>query len=139
MTFFIVYYLLQVIGNAAALAQSEDWAALIADAKERGCFVTMNSPNVKNLLASRSTNTPLLLSKGPGLLKVPRPPPSHMSRADEIKIPSENQSNIVIKENAEKLDTTLNVGVGEDSLIDDTKDSRISSDVANRVSVQTEW
>ena len=80
----------------------------------------MNSPNVKNLLASRSTNTPLLSSKGPGLLKVPRPPPSHMNRVEEIKMPSENQSNIVIKEHAEKPDTTLNVGVGEDSLIDDT-------------------
>ena len=124
-----------MIGNAAALAQSEDWAALIADAKERGCFVTMDSPNVKNLLASRSSNT-ILPNKSPGLLRVPRPPLNHTNRTEEIKIPSENKSNVVIKEHTEKLDHVA--GIGESS-VDDTKDNRVSSDVAHHVSVQIEW
>lgn len=53
----------QVIGNAAALAQSEDWAALIADAKERGCFVTMASSQVKKLLASQNISSALPSTK----------------------------------------------------------------------------
>lgn len=34
---------LWVMGNANALMQSEDWAALIADAKARGCYMGMDS------------------------------------------------------------------------------------------------
>ncbi|KAL3681980.1 hypothetical protein R1sor_000002 [Riccia sorocarpa] len=41
---------LWVIGNAAALVQSEDWAALIADAKARGCFVDTAASISKGLL-----------------------------------------------------------------------------------------
>lgn len=33
----------QVMGNANALVQSDDWAALISDAKARNCFVNMDS------------------------------------------------------------------------------------------------
>eukprot|EP00252_Welwitschia_mirabilis_P011439 TRINITY_DN2569_c0_g2_i2.p1 TRINITY_DN2569_c0_g2~~TRINITY_DN2569_c0_g2_i2.p1 ORF type:complete len:1376 (-),score=279.38 TRINITY_DN2569_c0_g2_i2:1333-5460(-) len=34
---------LWVMGNAAALKQSPDWSSLIEDAKERGCFMDMDS------------------------------------------------------------------------------------------------
>ncbi|KAK9026431.1 hypothetical protein V6N11_039270 [Hibiscus sabdariffa] len=34
---------LWVMGNASALVQSDDWAALIADAKTRNCFMDMDS------------------------------------------------------------------------------------------------
>ncbi|MBA0864944.1 hypothetical protein Goshw_007548 [Gossypium schwendimanii] len=34
---------LLVMGNAKALVQSDDWAALIADAKARNCYMDMNS------------------------------------------------------------------------------------------------
>lgn len=65
---------LWVVGNAAALVQSEDWAALIADAKERGCFVSMTSHAVKGLLATQSNNTAAVpATKAPGILKAPRP------------------------------------------------------------------
>lgn len=33
--------MLQVVGNATALMQSDDWAAMIADAKSRNCFMDM--------------------------------------------------------------------------------------------------
>ena len=33
----------QVVGNADTLMQSEDWAALIADAKARKCFMDLDS------------------------------------------------------------------------------------------------
>ncbi|XP_044474856.1 probable helicase MAGATAMA 3 isoform X2 [Mangifera indica] len=49
---------LWVMGNANALTQSDDWAALIADAKTRGCYVDMDSLP-KEFLASLS-------AKGPG-------------------------------------------------------------------------
>jgi hypothetical protein len=46
------YYMfsMQVIGNASALVQSEDWAALLADAKERGCFVSSATCITRGLL-----------------------------------------------------------------------------------------
>lgn len=31
------------MGNANALVQSEDWAALIADSKARNCYLDMNA------------------------------------------------------------------------------------------------
>jgi hypothetical protein len=40
----------QVIGNASALTQSEDWAALLADAKERGCFINSTTCIQRGLL-----------------------------------------------------------------------------------------
>ena len=39
----IVFVAFQVVGNANALMQSEDWAALIADAKARKCFMDLES------------------------------------------------------------------------------------------------
>lgn len=35
--------MVQVVGNANALTQSDDWAALINDAKARNCFKDMSS------------------------------------------------------------------------------------------------
>ncbi|XP_031273034.1 probable helicase MAGATAMA 3 [Pistacia vera] len=49
---------LWVMGNANALTQSDDWAALIADAKTRNCYMDMDSLP-KEFLASLSV-------KGPG-------------------------------------------------------------------------
>lgn len=40
------------MGNANALVQSEDWAALIADAKARNCYMDMDSLP-KDFLASK--------------------------------------------------------------------------------------
>lgn len=40
----------QVIGNASALTQSEDWAALLADAKDRGCFISSTTCIQRGLL-----------------------------------------------------------------------------------------
>ena len=82
----------QVIGNAAALMQSEDWAALIADAKERGCFVTMNSSHVKNLLASQNINRALPSTKDSGLLGVSKQA-SQMKNINETKRPFEKLNN----------------------------------------------
>lgn len=74
---------LWVVGNAAALVQSEDWAALIADAKERGCFVSMTASAVKNLLASTRTTITTAPSRASGLLRAPRPPPRLPSSIDD--------------------------------------------------------
>ncbi|MCO5552817.1 hypothetical protein L7F22_006334 [Adiantum nelumboides] len=74
---------LWVVGNAAALVQSEDWAALIADAKERGCFVSMTSPSVKGLLGVQSNITAAVsATKAPGILKAPRPL-NHITRTEK--------------------------------------------------------
>lgn len=61
-----------MIGNASALTQSEDWAALLADAKERGCFVSSTTCIQRGLLPESvmgSSGAPLGSS---GLLH-PRP------------------------------------------------------------------
>ncbi|XP_027337968.1 uncharacterized ATP-dependent helicase C29A10.10c-like isoform X2 [Abrus precatorius] len=51
---------LWVMGNANALVQSDDWAALIADAKSRNCYMDMDSLP-KDFLASKGLSyTPLL-------------------------------------------------------------------------------
>nr|XP_043639260.1 uncharacterized ATP-dependent helicase C29A10.10c-like isoform X2 [Erigeron canadensis] len=44
---------LWVMGNASALVQSEDWAALIADAKARECYMDMDSLPKEFLAASK--------------------------------------------------------------------------------------
>lgn len=48
----------QVVGNANALMQSDDWAALIGDAKSRKCFVDMDSIPKELLVMKGSSNTP---------------------------------------------------------------------------------
>lgn len=59
----MVFFSQQVMGNASALMQSEDWAALIADARERNCYLDMDSlpkefprdPIPKELLGPRAS------------------------------------------------------------------------------------
>ncbi|KAG6543891.1 hypothetical protein Mapa_014731 [Marchantia paleacea] len=65
---------LWVIGNATALLQSEDWAALLADAKTRGCFVETGTSISRGLLAEPSG---VLTAPQAGLLRhAPSPHPS---------------------------------------------------------------
>ncbi|XP_042377228.1 probable helicase DDB_G0274399 [Zingiber officinale] len=49
---------LWVVGNANALMQSEDWAALIDDAKSRKCFIDMESIPKEFLLLKGSATAP---------------------------------------------------------------------------------
>ncbi|KAM0852295.1 hypothetical protein ACQ4PT_051853 [Festuca glaucescens] len=49
---------LWVVGNANALVQSEDWAALVADAKARKCFIDLDSIPKDFLAMKVSSNTP---------------------------------------------------------------------------------
>uniref|UniRef100_A0A7N0ZSZ6 Uncharacterized protein n=1 Tax=Kalanchoe fedtschenkoi TaxID=63787 RepID=A0A7N0ZSZ6_KALFE len=49
---------LWVLGNANALIKSDDWAALISDAKERKCYVHMNSIPQKFLPSNELPNPP---------------------------------------------------------------------------------
>ena len=72
--------------------QSEDWAALIADAKDRGCFVTMNSSHVKNLLASQNINRALPSTKDSGLLRDSKPA-SQMKKINETNFPFDKINN----------------------------------------------
>ncbi|XP_077213886.1 uncharacterized protein LOC143848744 isoform X3 [Tasmannia lanceolata] len=50
---------LWVMGNANALMQSDDWAALILDAKARDCYVAMDSIPKEFLVPKASIYTPL--------------------------------------------------------------------------------
>ncbi|XP_077249953.1 uncharacterized protein LOC143889575 isoform X2 [Tasmannia lanceolata] len=50
---------LWVMGNANALMRSDDWAALISDAKARNCFVDMDSIPKEFLVPKPSVYTPL--------------------------------------------------------------------------------
>ncbi|KQJ96146.1 uncharacterized ATP-dependent helicase C29A10.10c [Brachypodium distachyon] len=49
---------LWVVGNANALMQSEDWAALVTDAKARKCFMDLDSIPKDFLAMKISSNTP---------------------------------------------------------------------------------
>ncbi|XP_010917856.1 uncharacterized ATP-dependent helicase C29A10.10c [Elaeis guineensis] len=53
---------LWVVGNANALVQSDDWAALIEDAKVRKCFMGMDSIPRELLVLKGSASTPGKLS-----------------------------------------------------------------------------
>ncbi|KAE9584725.1 putative P-loop containing nucleoside triphosphate hydrolase [Lupinus albus] len=50
---------LWVMGNANALVQSDDWAALITDAKSRNCYMEMDSLPKDFLVSKGPTYTPL--------------------------------------------------------------------------------
>ncbi|XP_010261244.1 PREDICTED: uncharacterized protein LOC104600108 isoform X2 [Nelumbo nucifera] len=50
---------LWVMGNANALMQSDDWAALITDARARSCYVDMDSLPKEFLVTKGPTYTPL--------------------------------------------------------------------------------
>ncbi|CAK9218121.1 unnamed protein product [Sphagnum troendelagicum] len=73
---------LWVIGNASALVQSEDWAALLADAKDRGCFVSSATCITSGLLPE-----PPMASTGI-LHQPPRSGPPLLSRGGRGIAPS---------------------------------------------------
>jgi senataxin len=73
---------LWVIGNASALVQSEDWAALLADAKDRGCFVSSATCITRGLLPE-----PPMASTGI-LHQPPRSGPPLLSRGGRGMAPS---------------------------------------------------
>lgn len=50
---------LWVMGNASALVQSEDWAALISDAKSRNCYMDMDSLPKDFLVTKGPVYTPM--------------------------------------------------------------------------------
>eukprot|EP00250_Pteridium_aquilinum_P020444 c24814_g2_i2 orf=471-4703(+) len=131
---------LWVVGNAAALVQSEDWAALIADAKERGCFISMTSASVKGLLASQNHNTAAVPpTKAPGLLKAP---PSrafnHIIRTDKPEtglqsvLPPDVAHQNNATEDTEKLAVLCNVSAQEP--VDDARDNVGSAEPSQSVS-----
>lgn len=47
------------MGNASALVQSEDWAALISDAKSRNCYMDMDSLPKDFLVTKGPVYTPM--------------------------------------------------------------------------------
>lgn len=47
----------QVIGNATALSQSDDWTALIQNATHRNCFVPAAISEANGLLPDQSSST----------------------------------------------------------------------------------
>jgi len=55
------------MGNANALMQSDDWAALIADAKARNCYMDMESLPKEFLISKGPANSafPSRFSSGP--------------------------------------------------------------------------
>ncbi|XP_006829844.3 uncharacterized protein LOC18425215 [Amborella trichopoda] len=63
---------LWVMGNAAALIQSEDWAALIADAKGRGCFVDMESIPKEFTISKPPIYNPMPNNRFPVNSRMPR-------------------------------------------------------------------
>ncbi|CAM6105716.1 unnamed protein product [Calypogeia fissa] len=64
---------LWVIGNATALVQSEDWAALLADAKSRGSIVDTSTCIAQGLLPDSPAGVTVLSQGGQGLLRHSRP------------------------------------------------------------------
>ncbi|KAJ7518585.1 hypothetical protein O6H91_21G075400 [Diphasiastrum complanatum] len=61
---------LWVVGNATTLLQSEDWAALIADSKARGCFVPFETSVARGLLPAPFPGPNH--TRGIGLPQIPR-------------------------------------------------------------------
>ncbi|XP_043720948.1 helicase sen1-like [Telopea speciosissima] len=85
---------LWVMGNANALTQSDDWAALINDAKARNCYVDMESLPKDFLVPKGSPHTPLpgkALSNMRGLRTVGL-------RQRYLDMPSESRSGIPSEE-----------------------------------------
>ncbi|KAJ6825460.1 putative ATP-dependent helicase-like [Iris pallida] len=78
---------LWVVGNANALMQSDDWAALITDAKSRNCFVDMESIPKELLVPKGSTHGPpgLVSSKSTRNLRTGGQRYRHLEMHQEIK------------------------------------------------------
>ncbi|KAL0284351.1 UNVERIFIED_CONTAM: Helicase SEN1 [Sesamum radiatum] len=88
---------LWVMGNANALVQSEDWAALIADAKTRNCYLDMDSLP-KDFIPESSTYGTLSskISSTRGLRSGPRyrSHDSHMESRSGTPSEEDEKSNI---------------------------------------------
>ncbi|XP_076935524.1 putative helicase MAGATAMA 3 [Bidens hawaiensis] len=69
---------LWVMGNASSLVQSDDWAALIADAKARKCYMDMDSIPKDFLAAPRTAVAPLPPPYGP-------PPPNYSNTRGHMR------------------------------------------------------
>eukprot|EP01018_Ginkgo_biloba_P000122 Gb_34450 [translate_table: standard] len=85
---------LWVMGNAAALMQSEDWAALIADAKSRDCFMDMESVP-KEFFVPKTPAFTLSQARGSANSRVPRstgPKPGLVDMSAEPKGPQVNDN-----------------------------------------------
>ncbi|KAK7294428.1 hypothetical protein RJT34_17317 [Clitoria ternatea] len=85
---------LWVMGNANALVQSEDWAALIADAKSRNCYMDMDTLP-KDFLVSKGPSYTPLPGKGPSNMRGmrsggPRYRPMDMHMESRSGAPSED-------------------------------------------------
>ena len=82
------------MGNANALMQSEDWAALITDAKARNCYLNMDSLPKDFLIPKGSSYTPLpgkVSSNMRGLRSAgQRPRPLDMHTESRSGTPSED-------------------------------------------------
>ncbi|XP_058096737.1 uncharacterized ATP-dependent helicase C29A10.10c-like [Magnolia sinica] len=96
---------LWVMGNANALVQSEDWAALIADARSRKCFVDMNSIP-KDFLVPKAPAYAPLLGKAPSNtrgMRMPGPRHRHLDMLPEPKSTTQSEddekSNMSISRN----------------------------------------
>ncbi|XP_051185779.1 probable helicase MAGATAMA 3 [Lolium perenne] len=78
---------LWVIGNANALMQSEDWAALVADAKARKCFMDLSSIPSDFLPMNNSSNTRgMNFSNNTRNMRASGPRPMHFSMLSEPRI-----------------------------------------------------
>ena len=60
----VTEFYLQVMGNANALVKSDDWAALIKDAKARNCYMDMDSLP-KDFVLPKSSPYPSYQAKNP--------------------------------------------------------------------------
>ncbi|OIW17097.1 hypothetical protein TanjilG_20201 [Lupinus angustifolius] len=85
---------LWVMGNANALVQSDDWAALINDAKSRNCYKEMDSLPKDFMVSKGSAHTPLP-GKGSSNMRglrsaAPRYRPMDMHMESRLAAPSED-------------------------------------------------
>nr|XP_012574080.2 uncharacterized ATP-dependent helicase C29A10.10c-like isoform X2 [Cicer arietinum] len=78
---------LWVMGNANALIQSEDWAALIADARSRNCYMDMDSLPKEFLVTKGPVYTPLP-GKAPLNMRGMRPGGPRYNRSMEMHMES---------------------------------------------------
>lgn len=97
------------MGNASALVQSADWAALIADSKARNCYMDMDSLP-KDFLAAPNDAPP---SFGP--------PPTKFSNTRGLMRPGLGQRPY------EHLDPRMGIPPGDENIINSSSTARIAS------------
>ncbi|XP_072990677.1 uncharacterized protein [Typha latifolia] len=81
---------LWVVGNANALMKSDDWAALIADAKSRNCFTDMDSIPKEFLVMKGSSSTPVKNSSNMRSLRAGGQRQRHLDMLPESKSSEED-------------------------------------------------